>query len=436
MRYFLAAGALLILAGLVAAVYFWSPHATLRITTGPPGTAAQRFISAFTSVSLAEHPRVRFQLIAADDLKASAKALEDGKTDLAIVRTDVTPPTNGQTIAILRRDAVAFILPPKSSIESVANLAGKTVGIPQGPLQTFNSELLDTILTYYNTPVQSVARVFLAPEDMITAVRKKQVAVILAVGPVGPGEVVDAVAAVIKATHHTPTLLAFDDAETFGKRFPAFESFDVPEGAFHAHPSVPDDSVTTFAVTYRLVAPGTMLNVVAGAIGRSLFTNKAKLIAATPLASQIEAPDPDDKNPILPVHPGVANYLNSGEQSFFDAFQEYFYIGGIVLSIIGSLATILIGQWRHRQAGQDLSLIRRLVEIADRAPNADKNELHALDQELHQIAASVVESGRTSDELSTVSFAFGHARHAVDAQGISYRDRAQSGTDLRKNQTT
>src|SRR6516165_10386455 len=99
MRYFLAAGALLILAGLVAAVYFWSPHATLRITTGPPGTAAQRFISAFTSVSLAEHPRVRFQLIAADDLKASAKALEDGKTDLAIVRTDVTPPTNGQQSA-------------------------------------------------------------------------------------------------------------------------------------------------------------------------------------------------------------------------------------------------------------------------------------------------------------------------------------------------
>jgi len=70
-----------------------------------------------------------------------------------------------------------------------------------------------------------------------------------------------------------------------------------------------------------------MLDAVAGAIARSLFKTKALLVAKTPLASQIEAPDPDDKNPVLPVHPGVASYLNSGEQSFFDEFQQYFYLG-------------------------------------------------------------------------------------------------------------
>ncbi len=33
------------------------------------------------------------------------------------------------------------------------------------------------------------------------------------------------------------------------------------------------------------------------------------MAALTPLANQIEAPDPDAKNPILPIHPGVAKYL-------------------------------------------------------------------------------------------------------------------------------
>jgi hypothetical protein len=61
-----------------------------------------------------------------------------------------------------------------------------------------------------------------------------------------------------------------------------------------------------------------MLDVVAGAIARSIFKTKAQLVAKTPLASQIEAPDPDDKNPVLPVHPGVV---------LFDKFQQYFLSG-------------------------------------------------------------------------------------------------------------
>ena len=101
--------------------------------------------------------------------------------------------------------------------------------------------------------------------------------------------------------------------------------------------------MSTLAITYRFVAPNTMLDAVAGAIARSLFKTKALLVAKTPLASQIEAPDPDDKNPVLPVHPGVASYLNSGEQSFFDEFQQYFYLGGMVLSMAGSGVALLIG---------------------------------------------------------------------------------------------
>ncbi len=72
---------------------------------------------------------------------------------------------------------------------------------------------------------------------------------------------------------------------------------------------MPDDTVSTLAVTYRFVAPDTMLDIVAGAIAQFvLFTTKMKLMQIAPLAAQIEAPDPDDKNPVLPVHPGVAAY--------------------------------------------------------------------------------------------------------------------------------
>ncbi len=101
----LTAAGLLLIAGLVlSAVYFWSPQATLRITTGLPGTAAHRFVGSFAKVLTGQHPRVRFDFFPVGSLADSAQAMESGKVDLALVRSDVSPPTNGRTIAIMRRD--------------------------------------------------------------------------------------------------------------------------------------------------------------------------------------------------------------------------------------------------------------------------------------------------------------------------------------------
>src|SRR6202047_5578846 len=97
----LTAGVLIVVAALAAAVYFWSPRANLRVTTGPPGSTASRFIAAFASVTEANHPRIHIKLVQVADLAASAKAIEDHATDLGIVRSDAVIPTNGETIAIL-----------------------------------------------------------------------------------------------------------------------------------------------------------------------------------------------------------------------------------------------------------------------------------------------------------------------------------------------
>ena len=73
----MTAGVLPIAAALIAAVYFWSPHANLRVTIGPPDSAAYRFITAFGSVTEAAQPRVHIKLVQVNDLAASAKAIKD-----------------------------------------------------------------------------------------------------------------------------------------------------------------------------------------------------------------------------------------------------------------------------------------------------------------------------------------------------------------------
>src|SRR4029450_3462264 len=81
---------------------------------------------------------------------------------------------------------------------------------------------------------------------------------------------------------------------------------EIAPGALGATPPRPAESVTTLAVTLRLVARSSLPNYAAGEFARLLFRTKAKLVATLPQVGQIEAPD-TDKGAALPAHPGAAS---------------------------------------------------------------------------------------------------------------------------------
>lgn len=400
-----------------AALYLGMPRADLRIAAGPPGTGIHRLVKAIAAANAKVHPRVRLVVVESDSLAGSGRDLEEGRVNLAVIRSDLPPPRNAQTIAILRRDVVAFVLPPHGGVDSVGALSGHAVALPAGSAPAEDERLLDRLLGYFDVPSASVRRTVLPLDAIGRAVRDRQAAAILAVGPIGPGVVVDAVASLARAERGTPKLMAIDEAEAIGKRLPGLESLDVPAGAFRGRPEVPGDTVTSVAVTYRLVASRTMLDILAAAIARTVFTMKPMLLEATPLANQIEAPDTDDKDPVLPIHPGVAAYLSNGDQSFFDTSESYVYVLGILVSLTGSSLAILAERRRRRQTGRDRKLLLRLVEIAEAAEEADRAALAALDRELHGLVATALtrqaEGASGSDQWATVAAATAHARHVI-----------------------
>ncbi len=411
------AGILLLAAAGLATYRYILPHVDLRVTTGVSGGPANRLVGAFTAAMAVQHPRVRIQPVQVPDLAASAKAIETNSADLAIIRTDAAVPSNGATIAILRRDVVALVVPAKSSIDKFSGLANETVGLVQGPAQDYNSKALDTLLSYYDIPAHSVRRVFLPLEQVGHALAERRIAAILAIGPIGPGEVVDVVSAVMAARKGAPKIIGVDEADAVNKRFPAFESIDVPAGAFRGRPPIPDDTVTTVSVSYRFVASNSMFDIVAGAIAQAIFTAKTRLMQLTPVAAQIEAPDPDDKNPVLPVHPGVAAYLNNGEQSFFDEFQQYIYMGAMGLSAVGSVTALVIGQLSRRKSRAELMKMDELIGIADRALKTRSSaEIDALEATLNDLVGWFVKKHAAGGENSSFSVAIAHARYAIERQ--------------------
>jgi hypothetical protein len=317
----------------------------------------------------------------------------------------------------LRHDIFAIVTPAKTDIEKIPNLAQKTIGIPESYLQKFNEQALDAILSFYDIPSKSVRRRFIPMADIGRALAEKRIAAIFTIGPVGLGAVVDVVTAVKTATRSAPKVLAIEEAEAISKRFPAFEPVEVPAGAFKGRPPIPDDSVSTLAATYRLVAPDSMLDIVAGANARTVLKSKTKLMQASPLMSEIEAPDTDKKTAILPVHPGVVPYLENGEKSFFNEFQSFLYPIGLALSAMGSMAAgFLFERFSRRRERGEHEKIDRLIGIADKAlETKEKGELEALEDEINAIVAWFLKN-KSGSESSGFTLAIRHARCAIAKQ--------------------
>src|SRR5262249_38047981 len=151
-------------------------------------------------------------------------------------------------------------------------------------------------------PAQTVRRVLLPPGEIGPALRQKRIAAVFAVGPTGPGPLTDVVTAVAKVHKGEPEIIEIEAAETLTKHSPALEEADIAPGSLGAPPPRRAESVTTVAVTLRLVAPLSMPNYAASEIARLLFTTKARVVSTLPQVTQIEAPD-TDKGAALPVHP-------------------------------------------------------------------------------------------------------------------------------------
>jgi TRAP transporter TAXI family solute receptor len=369
------------------AVWFFFAHMTLRIATGPMGSDGQKFFAAFVRTVADTHPRVRLKLVPTADREASEKALMAGEADLAVVRSDMLTSTELQTIAILRRVVVGLVIPPHASIEKVRDLAGKTLGLVQGAAG--DEHILDQILAYYQIPADKVQRVVLAPGEIGPAIRQKRVAALFALGPAGPGSLADVVNAVAKAGKGPLTILEIEAADAMAQRFPLLESVDIPAGAFGTNPLRPEDSVSTLSVTLRLVARASMPNYVAGEVARLLFVTKAKLAPTVPQVGSIEVPD-TTVGAALSFHPGAAAYYNGDQTSLLEQFEDYFYLGAILISLIGSGCAWMMSVWR-RALSQDQEKLLRLLAIVQDVPTADRDTLEALDKEVEAIHAWAVE---------------------------------------------
>jgi TRAP transporter TAXI family solute receptor len=375
------AGTLALVAAVAGAYYFAMKPVPLRIAVGPPNSDDVRVVQALVQAFSRDHNAVRLRPILTDGATASAKALADGKADLAIIRGDLDVPKSARAVATLRKNVAVIWVPPAAKgkktgpkITKFSQLAGRRVGVI-GKTQA-NVNLLNIILRQYGVDPAKVTIVQFSTTEVAEAVKDQKVDAFLAAGPVNSKITSDAIAASSRDSG-APTFLAIDSAEAIAQNFPMYEAAEIPAGVFGGSPARPDDDVKTISFSHHIVARQGLSDATVAAFTRQLFAIRQQIITDFPLAAKIETPD-TDKDAVIPVHPGAAAYVDGEEKTFLDRYSDYIWWSLMGLSAMGSAGAWFASYLKKDERNNNSTLRERLLDMLAVARHSDS--LEELDQ--------------------------------------------------------
>jgi TRAP transporter TAXI family solute receptor len=400
------------------AAYLFRPT-ILHIAVGPVGASEVRVVVAYLQALQRERASVRFRLVLTEGAAESARAVDEGRANLAIVRSDIAIPAKSSTVAIIRRDAILLTARQGSEIRHFGDLKGKTVAMLRGPHE--NMRILDRILQQYNVRQDDVQRVVGSRASVAMALQEGKVDAFFSIAPAierGPRL---ALQALPRKDNEAPALVAVSEAEVFSNENPAYDTVEIARGTFGANPPVPDQALTTLAITYRMVAVNDLSESQIGELTSQLVTLRPQIATEVPAANLLELPSTEDRTGRLPTHPGTAAYVDGELKTFFERYGDYIYLGIMVFSLLGSVVAALVSTLSGRKPEPTAPnhLIHSLVERMEAVRAAsDIATLQSIEQDANALISELLRmataNGGDSSRVAAIALLVSEFRHLVN----------------------
>jgi TRAP-type uncharacterized transport system substrate-binding protein len=377
--------------GLVAltilGLYFYERPTSLKVAV-PRGGESQKLFAALNQELIKTHADLRFHLVPANDLRATAKAMADGAVDLAVVRSDIAMPTNAATALILSHQLAMVAAPHGANYANFSDLKGKRVAIVASEISgDANQKLLETIEAQYALPPDAIDGKWVDLAGLLPLLQSGEMDAVLAFGAFDSPQIVEIVQLLSHLVEppEPPVFIPIHESVAMAKRYPGLEATEILRGAFGGSPSRPAENVETIGATLRLVARNDLANSTVGDVTSLILANRGAAAATAPLANHMEAPE-TDKGGVLPTHPGAAAFLDDEEQSFFEKYSDVIYIGAMVGSVlISSLAALASRMTVRGYARFDELMEQALTILKAGRETTDAQALNQLELEIDEI---------------------------------------------------
>jgi TRAP transporter TAXI family solute receptor len=418
----LVAAALVAVAAVAAGLHFWEQPVTLQVAA-PQISEDLRLLQAAAHVFSQQHKHLRLKIQPVADSAAAAALIDSGGADLAVMRADIALSSNAQELAILHRNPVLLAAPGGSKLRRVADLRGKRIGVVHEIASMEpNARLLQTILAQYEIPRENVTLVSLGPDEVGAALASGRIDAVFSATPPAPGHESEVVAAVAAASKKPPVFIPIDEAKAIAKHAPSLEPMEIVQGAFGGDPPRPAAAFDSLSVSVLLMAKSSLSDDLAAEVTRLIFSHKGAIAVSAPLASAIEAPS-TDRGGIIPLHQGAIDYLDGNEKTFFEKYNDAFYIGAMLVSLVASGAAALLSRfsdYTHHRAEEIAEALLGVIRAAPQA--ATQADVDALEREVDEVVTKLIgdKGVRRLDAtgLHLVTLALDQARRAVEERRL------------------
>lgn len=424
-RGFLALAALLAVSGVGAAVlYALNQPTTLRLAVGPLGSEDARMAAGFVQGLNREKSQIRLRLILTEGAEESARRVDTGQADLAILRPDIALPAEAETALITRRSYPFFIAGKDSGIGRIADLRGRRVGVVRAP--TGNQALLALVLAQYEVGADEITLVPIAPEEIVPAVRESRIDVFFSVNAVTARSNGEALGRLRDAFGSDPVIVPVREADALSSRNRTIETGEIVRGALGGDPPRPAENLPTISVTSRLMAAKTLDETIVGNLVSSLLGLRVTLAAELPAIQGLETPA-TDKDAALTVHAGAAAFIDGEQKTFFERYGDWFYLGVMALSLFGTGAAGLMSRDSAARRRRAMAGLDRLLELLPLIRDTGKAEdLFRYEAEADTILVDVLGAFGRGDVESSGIAAY---RLAMDRVGRAIAERRSALLD-------
>ena len=413
-------------AGLVAYRYSTQPT-TLTVAAGSLDGDAPKLMQAIASRLNATNAPVRLKVVDKMTALDAAKAFSSGETDLAVVRADVGDLSQARAVMVVAHAVVLLIAPPGSTVTSMDDIKGKTVGVIGAAV---NQHVVSVITKEYDLERARTRFRDLLPMDVTQAIQSKQVQALLVVVPISEKYLTRIRDFMPRNTKAKVALVPIESAGAIANIHKAYESYELPKGTLRGSPALPDDDVTTLRVPLYLVASKKVSDDVAGALAKAVFEAKRELASEHPLLAQIAQPN-KEKDAFIPIQPGASQYFEGEQKSFFDKYGDQFFYGSMLL---GMLTSMLAAVWKYmsrKEPEPQERPLSRLFALMDRVRDAsDEADLAKAEQEIDDILRSQLETCAPGEidagEAAAVSLATHRLEYLVSRRRAALRSQAAS----------
>lgn len=415
-------GGFMALGGLVAATFYYlNQPRTLRLAVGPLGSEDARMAAAFVQGLNRDKASIRLRLIMTEGSADSARKIDAGEADLAMLRPDIAIPSTADTVLVTRRTFPFFITTKETAIGRIADLRGRKVGVVRSP--SGNVALLKRVLAQYEVRAEEVEIVGLGQDEVLPAAKEKRIDAFFSINAVGSHTNNEGLRRLRSAWGEDPVLIPVREAAALAAHDRAVETGEIVRGALGGDPPRPAESLQTISITSRLFASQSLDDNLVGELTKDILGLRLTLAAELPSIQALETPSTDKDAP-LPVHSGAAAYIDGEQETFFDRYGDWFYIGAMALSALGTGgAAVFSRESANRRRRAMAGLDELLVLLATIRSTEDEAELSRLGREADLILTRVLGDYAKGD-LDTAALAA--YRLAIDQVGRAVAERQRA----------